>query len=144
MAQTSGFTILFDLNCLIRNADGSWNYSNAEELIKFSDDHELDVIWELGNGDYTKPFLILVIVNDNLSEPNAFMHVFNYDVNATQMARDFKSLRKVLNRYPRYKKSLLVGPDTTRPLKNHQESEKYMQTFLKRAGQLVDAVTWHQ
>lgn len=84
------------------------------------------------------------MANDNLSEPNAFRHVFNYEVNATQMAKDFKSLREMLNKYPRYKKSLLVGPDTTRPLPRHQESEKYLQTFLQSAGEVVDAVTWHQ
>lgn len=51
LAAGSGFTILFDLNCLIRNDDGSWNTNNAEELISFSERHNLSVIWELGNGE---------------------------------------------------------------------------------------------
>lgn len=47
----SGFTLLFDLNCLTRFANGSWNFKNAESLIQFSDRHNLSVIWELGNGN---------------------------------------------------------------------------------------------
>lgn len=52
LAADSGFTILFDLNCLTRNDDGSWNTNNSEELIQFSDRHNLNVIWELGNGKH--------------------------------------------------------------------------------------------
>lgn len=65
-------------------------------------------------------------------------------MNATQLAKDFYTLRKILDKYPRYRKSLLVGPDTTRPLPNHPASEVYLKTFLENADQVVDAVTWHQ
>ncbi|KAK4886223.1 hypothetical protein RN001_002494 [Aquatica leii] len=126
LAQQSDFTILFDLNCLIRYPNGSWNFENAEDLIKFSNDHDLNVIWELGN------------------EPNAFRHVFDYEVNATQLARDFKQLRKILLRYPKYKNSLIVGPDTTRPDLKHKESIIYLRDFLRTANITVDAITWHQ
>ncbi|KAI7815516.1 heparanase-like [Rhyzopertha dominica] len=126
LTAASGLTILFDLNCLTRNDDGTWNSSNAEEIIAFSDRYNLSVIWELGN------------------EPNAFRHVFNYEVNATQLAHDFQTLRSILNKYPRYNNSLLVGPDTTRPLPKHRESQVYLKNFLESAGQIVDAVTWHQ
>lgn len=79
-----------------------------------------------------------------LLEPNAFRHVFNYEVNATQLAKDFHQLRNILDKYPRYKNSLLVGPDTTRPLQKHNASETYLKTFLDHASETVDAVTWHQ
>lgn len=51
LARKTGFKILFDLNVLIRYDNGSWDFRNAEELIKFSNDHTLDLIWELGNGE---------------------------------------------------------------------------------------------
>lgn len=42
--------ILFDLNSLIRYKNGSWNYHNTDRMLNFSDKHDLNVIWELGNG----------------------------------------------------------------------------------------------
>lgn len=77
-------------------------------------------------------------------EPDRFRHAFNYEVNATQLANDFITLRKLLNRYPMYKNSILVGPDTTRPQPSHKESEIYFQKFLETAGNVIDAITWHQ
>lgn len=83
LASAAGLTILFDLNVLVRLEDGSWNSSNAVELIKFSDQHGLDIIWQLGN------------------EPNSFHHVFNYSVNASQLSKDFRLLRTILSKYSR-------------------------------------------
>lgn len=126
-AQTVGTKILFDLNCLIRNSDGSWNTENAEELIDFSNNHKFEIDWQLGN------------------EPNAFKHVFNYEVNATQLARDFVVLRNILNKFPRYKKALLVGPDVTRPRPENRSSEKYLQKFLENIdNDILNAVAFHQ
>ncbi|KAI4463089.1 heparanase [Holotrichia oblita] len=51
LSFNTGFTILFDLNVLIRKADGSWDYENAEKLIKFSNDNNMNVIWQLGNAE---------------------------------------------------------------------------------------------
>lgn len=51
LAKASELIILFDLNCLIRFNNGSWNSENAEKLINFSDSHHLNVNWELGNGN---------------------------------------------------------------------------------------------
>lgn len=122
-----GTKILFDLNCLIRNKDGSWNADNARELIAFSQRKGYDIDWQLGN------------------EPDAFKHVFNYGVNATQLAKDFATLRQLLNTFPRYKNSLLVGPDTTRPRPEHRTSAKYLKQFLQASEKdVLDAVTFHQ
>lgn len=57
LIANSGFTLLFDLNCLTRFENGSWDSANAESLIAFSDKHNLSVIWELGNGN-KKKFII--------------------------------------------------------------------------------------
>lgn len=147
LIRKSGFTLLFDLNCLTRFENGSWNFANAESLIHFSDKHNLSVIWELGNGkNYFISPNIYVIKHISLYpiEPDAFRHVFNYEVNATQLGKDFVVLKNILRKYPRYKNALLVGPDTTRPKPKHQESVQYLKEFLGVAGNVVDAITWHQ
>ncbi|GLV35833.1 hypothetical protein CBL_01015 [Carabus blaptoides fortunei] len=119
--------ILFDLNCLTRNTDGSWNADNARELITYSHRKAYDIDWQLGN------------------EPDAFKHVFNIAVNASQLAKDFATLRTLLNTFPRYKNSLLVGPDTTRPRPEHRTSAKYLEQFLQASDKdVLDAVTFHQ
>ncbi|XP_018563738.1 heparanase-like isoform X2 [Anoplophora glabripennis] len=125
-AQQTNMEVLFDLNSLRRFDNGSWDYTNAESLIKFSNKHSLKLNWELGN------------------EPNSFRHKFNQEVNATQMAKDFAVLRHILRKYETYKNSLLVGPDTTRPRVKHQESKIYLQDFLQNAANVIDAITWHQ
>lgn len=60
--QNAGVRLIFDLNSLLRNEDGSWNSENAEEMIKFSSDNGLELDWELGNGRYAY-LLVRVICN---------------------------------------------------------------------------------
>ncbi|XP_044728924.1 heparanase-like isoform X2 [Chrysoperla carnea] len=117
--------LIFDLNVLNRNPDGSWNSTNAENLIHFSANHNYFSHWELGN------------------EPNAFKHQFNVTINATQLAKDFQQLRNILNRYPQYKSSMLLGPDTTRPLTKNSSSVQYFKEFID-SNATVDVLTWHQ
>lgn len=79
------------------------------------------------------------------TEPNSFQHVFNYSVNATQLAKDFLILRKILKKYSLYQNTLLVGPDVTRPRPENTESIAYLKEFLKHdGGQALDAITFHQ
>lgn len=146
LITNSGFTLLFDLNCLIRFKDGSWNPANAESLIEFSNKYNLNVIWELGNGNKIIGVCVFFFNSPHFLnlEPNAFRHVFDYEVNATQLGKDFLLLKNILRKYPRYRDALLVGPDTTRPKPEHQESVEYLKEFLEIAGNVVDAVTWHQ
>lgn len=78
-------------------------------------------------------------------EPNSFKHVFNYEVNATQLAKDFNKLRRILSKYDMYKKSLLLGPDVTRPRPENTQSERYLEKFLfSGGGEIVNAISWHQ
>ncbi|KAK9721525.1 Glycosyl hydrolase family 79, N-terminal domain [Popillia japonica] len=127
LSYSTGFIILFDLNVLIRKSDGSWDYENAEKLIKFSNDNNMNVIWQLGN------------------EPNSFQHVFNYSVNASQLALDFLKLKGILNKYPLYRNVLMVGPDVTRPRPDDTNSIAYLKEFLAvGGGHIVNAVTFHQ
>lgn len=117
---------IFGLNALLRFDNGSWDYSNAYNLIQFSQKNNIWVHWELGN------------------EPNSFEHKFDMVVNASQLGKDFVHLRKILNEFPLYRNSLLFGPDVTRPLTNHKESQKYLIKFLENGGNAVNAITWHQ
>ncbi|XP_017778615.1 PREDICTED: heparanase-like isoform X2 [Nicrophorus vespilloides] len=124
LANKTGQTVLFDLNCLLRHANGTWDSANAEKLIKFSDENKYDLIWELGN------------------EPNSFKHVFDVELNATQLAYDFKHLQMVLKKYPRYERSLIVGPDITRP--RSKQVIDYLKEFLIHQQIRLNAITWHQ
>ena len=42
--------MLFDLNVLIRKADGTWDSSEARKIILFAKYYEMAIDWELGNG----------------------------------------------------------------------------------------------
>lgn len=56
--RKSRLRMLFDLNDLIRNPDWTWNNSNAREIIKFAKAYDLDVDWQLANGNNTYYTLI--------------------------------------------------------------------------------------
>jgi hypothetical protein len=80
------------------------------------------------------------------TEPNAFGHVFGMPLSGEQLGLDFVELRHLLNSYPRYSRSLLVGPDVTRPIL-HQTGEQpvpYLVSFLAQATNVISAITWHQ
>ncbi|KAG8248074.1 hypothetical protein J6590_048393 [Homalodisca vitripennis] len=129
-AELSGFRVLFDLNVLLRNGS-RWDSSNAKSLLDFSASKGYKVDWQLGN------------------EPNAFQHNFNETVSPFQLAKDFITLRNLLNSYPKYQKALVVGPDVTSPHSSLQEvtmpAEKFLHKFMKSGSvsQPVDAVAWH-
>lgn len=116
--------MIFDLNTLFRNPDGSWNSTNAEEIILFSKGHELEIDWQMGN------------------EPNSFHHVFNVSVSAEQFAEDYCLLRKILDNAG-YEQSILIGPEA-----NHigviNNGNKFVKNFLKKGRHCIDFLTWHQ
>ena len=82
-----------------------------------------------------------------IAEPNAFRHVFGTPVSATSLGHDFIQLRQLLDQYPRYKKSAVIGPDITRPIQRSdvdQSPTLYLSEFLKVANRSLNAVSWHQ
>lgn len=117
---------IFGLNALIRFKNGTWDSTNAHTLFKFSQEHKYFVNWELGN------------------EPNLFKNKFNETVNASQLGEDFIFLKQLLKQFPLFQNSLVLGPDVTRPIPNHKASKFYLREFLKKCGNAVSAVTWHQ
>jgi hypothetical protein len=70
--------------------------------------------------------------------------VFGESVPASQLGLDFRTLRWLLNTYPLYAKSILVGPDITRPRLPEQDDLEFLREFLREAGPELNAVTWHQ
>lgn len=66
--QNAGVRLIFDLNSLLRNEDGSWNSDNAEEMIKFSSDNQLELDWELGNGRWCAYLLVKYNLAKHLEE----------------------------------------------------------------------------
>ncbi|KOB78224.1 Heparanase-like protein [Operophtera brumata] len=122
--NATNLSLLFTLNVLLRDEHG-WNEHNAKELLEYSKHKQFDADWQLGN------------------EPNSFHHVFNETISPKTLAHDFEKLRKLLN-HSGYKRSLLVGPDTTRPQSTRPECLTYMEDFLGNASHFISARSWHQ
>lgn len=53
-AVKSKLRMIFDLNVLLKNLDGSWNNTNAQEIITFAKNHHMELDWQLGNGNCPK------------------------------------------------------------------------------------------
>ncbi|XP_033209706.1 heparanase-like isoform X2 [Belonocnema kinseyi] len=126
--QKSGNRMLFDLNALIRNSDGSWNDSNARQIVEFAQSYGMSLDWHLGN------------------EPNSFYRVFSVQISAQQLAKDYCKLRVLLNTSG-YEDSILVGPEVNRIGDSEhptQRGENYAKEFLSNDEDCVDFVTWHQ
>ncbi|XP_058808410.1 heparanase-like [Phymastichus coffea] len=120
--QDANLRMIFDLNVLRRNSDGSWNSDNGQEIILFAKKHGMELDWQMGN------------------EPNSFFHVFNIRISAQQLAEDYCKLRSLLNESG-YKDSSLMGPEA-----NHigDSGQFYAHIFLKYVKDCIDDVTWHQ
>ena len=96
--------------------------SNARKLLKFSSRHGYDdITWELGN------------------EPNSLKHQLDFRLSGAQLGRDFKRLRKLLDKFQQSKKNgnLLVGPDVNQ-LRAGGAGGK-VQKALKYLGKVVKA-----
>ncbi|XP_078483587.1 heparanase-like [Ciona intestinalis] len=120
--SSAGWKLIFDLNLLKRNGS-RWNYTNAQQLIKFTE-NRYHVNWELGN------------------EPNSYPHNMGTTISPEQVGEGFKQLRKLLQASPWWESSVIVGPDL-----NHVGSlnaAKFLSRFLKAAGHTIDGITYHQ
>ncbi|KAI4503009.1 hypothetical protein M0802_002053 [Mischocyttarus mexicanus] len=120
----SELRMLFDLNVLIRYPNGSWDDTNAQDIISFAKVSDMDLDWQLGN------------------EPNSFYHVFNRTITAEQLAIDYIQLRNLLNQKG-YQESLLVGPEVNH-IKKSDKGQSYVTIFMKNDKDSINYVTWHQ
>lgn len=123
-ASKSHLNLIYDLNVLLRNASG-WNSSNAQALLNFSAKNGFQLNFQLGN------------------EPNSFPHVFNQSISGSQLAKDFDTLKLILNSSEVYNVSKLIGPDVTRPKNLTLPSLDYLREFLSNTNS-INAVSWHQ
>lgn len=109
--------------------------SNAKKLLEFSSRQGYNHIsWELGN------------------EPNSLKHQLGFQLPGKQLGKDFKRLRKLLNRFEMYKNSSLIGPDVNQlraqsPSQKVQKALKYLKDVydgsLMRKKSVLEAITWH-
>eukprot|EP00057_Strongylocentrotus_purpuratus_P007761 XP_011662235.1 PREDICTED: heparanase [Strongylocentrotus purpuratus] len=108
-ARSVGWEILYCLNALTRN-ETSWDPTNALELINYTRQRGYPVLWGLGN------------------EPNGFPRKANVTVTGTQMADAFHTLRKAVTQLPDHSDIILVGPDTSAPIKKIKKKKGNMLT----------------
>ena len=50
LSSKADWDVMFGLNVFLRGKDGSWNASNAKEIMQYVADHGYHFGWELGNG----------------------------------------------------------------------------------------------
>lgn len=62
-AAKSELRMIFDLNVLLRNPDGSWNDTNAKDIIMFAKNQGMKLDWQLGNGN--KEYKELIHIENN-------------------------------------------------------------------------------
>ncbi|OXU26819.1 hypothetical protein TSAR_005050 [Trichomalopsis sarcophagae] len=123
--QKARIRMVFDLNTLLRNEDGTWNSDNAREIILFAKGYGMELDWQMGN------------------EPNSFFHVFNITVSSEQLAQDYCELRSMLNNLG-YKDSILVGPEANHMGDDQHPGQVYLKNFLENVKDCIDYATWHQ
>lgn len=124
-AKKSKLRMIFDLNVLLKNPDGSWNDINAQKIIAFAKNQGMELDWQLGN------------------EPNSFKHVFNVTITANELAKNYDHLRQLLDEAG-YVNSILVGPEVNHVGEQSRMGEEYAEIFLKSQSKVVKFVTWHQ
>lgn len=124
-AVKSKLRMIFDLNVLLRNPDGSWNDTNTQKIITFAKNQAMELDWQLGN------------------EPNSFKYVFNVSISANELAKNYDRLRQLLDEAG-YVDSILVGPEVNHVGESSHRGEEYAETFLKSQRTTVNYATWHQ
>uniref|UniRef100_A0A914CLS8 Glycoside hydrolase family 79 protein n=1 Tax=Acrobeloides nanus TaxID=290746 RepID=A0A914CLS8_9BILA len=123
--KDAGLNFIFNVNLFIRNdSNSSFDPSNAKQLLDYASARHYSMDFELGNepdGNYKRGF----------------------HVNGTQIGQDYGTFRNLLNSYPIYKNSKLVGIDLAWTANNF--SLDMFTDFLKAGGgQQINAMTFHQ
>ncbi|XP_066976946.1 heparanase-like [Macrobrachium rosenbergii] len=132
-ADSASLTILFDLNQFYRTPENTWDFSNALEIFKDSNDN---FKWQLGN------------------EPNSYYYNYKYNFTGTMDAHDYLSLRTQLEKH--FDNPEIIGPDVTNPrfrklsVEDEEEANglqmKFLNEFLESLKELkmsLTAVSWH-
>ncbi|XP_025080824.1 heparanase-like [Pomacea canaliculata] len=110
-AQTVGWDFIMDLNALHRHPDGSWDPTNAAELLQYSSARNYSIAgFELGN------------------EYDLYPGGLKYNLSARQLAKDVQTLQKLLSSFPLYSSSFIIGPETA------GLNPEYFMRFLYEGG----------
>ncbi|XP_031143738.2 heparanase [Sander lucioperca] len=121
-SSCSGMDLIFGLNALLRNADNSWNSSNARSLLQYCESRGYRINWELGN------------------EPNSYEKKAGIRVDGHQLGKDFTRLREMMSQSKLYHGAGLFGPDVGQPRDRRTD---LLEGFLQSGAEAVDACTWH-
>jgi hypothetical protein len=62
-------------------------------------------------------------------------------ISAAQLGQDVVRLRNILNAFPRYQHSLILGPDITQFKK--QQDVDFLKNYFHNGGSALDGITWH-
>ncbi|KAK6963210.1 inactive heparanase-2, partial [Biomphalaria glabrata] len=122
--QYVGWQLSIDFTNIHRTPTNEWNSANAKAFLDYAEKKKIPIPdFQLGN------------------EPNLYESNFGMKTQTgTQTVKDFESYRNLLKRYPMYKDSTVVGPETTRPTSSH----KYFNEFLANGGcNVVDEISFH-
>ncbi|KAL3863631.1 hypothetical protein ACJMK2_005381 [Sinanodonta woodiana] len=112
-----GWDMIYNLNALLRQKDGSWDPSNALKLFNYVTKKNYKIRgWELGN------------------EPDLYGEI---KVSPEQMAADFRHLVQILSGYPQFKNCLIMGPSVA-------GSVSYFKRFFEAgAAKIVTTASFH-
>ncbi|XP_050532685.1 uncharacterized protein LOC126900791 [Daktulosphaira vitifoliae] len=116
IAQTD-LDLVVALNVMNRQ-QGTWNLSNTLDLISYSDKHSYDMAFQLGHD----------------------LQSSDQQIDGLALGKDAMRLRKVLEAFPRYINTPIVGPDAKSC--DTQDDAKYLKSFIGEAGQALTALTY--
>ncbi|KAK3595333.1 hypothetical protein CHS0354_004488 [Potamilus streckersoni] len=123
-AVAVNWDLIFDLNSLLRKEDGSWDPTNAMKLFQYASKKNYTISgWELGN------------------EPDQYPRM-GKTVEPEQLAVDFEHLMEILQKYPIFKKSIMIGPSVANL--GQEALNFFYRFFMAKGGKFIDAATFHQ
>ncbi|KAL3863630.1 hypothetical protein ACJMK2_005380 [Sinanodonta woodiana] len=123
-AAAVSWDLIFDLNSLLRNEDGSWDPTNAMKLFQYASKKNYTISgWELGN------------------EPDQY-RLLGTVVEPEQLAVDFEHLMEILQKFPIFRNSIIIGPSVANL--GQEALDFFNRFFMAKGGKYVDAATFHQ
>ncbi|CAG5127729.1 unnamed protein product [Candidula unifasciata] len=122
----ANWDLLYDLNNFNWKADRSWDTTNAQQLLKYSAAKGIKIPYlQIGN------------------EPSAYPHKYNLNITAKVLVDNYKTLKKLLSKFPLYKSTQLCGPDVSN-IGVSRNAKEYLQGFVSNgAYNVVDALSVH-
>jgi len=140
----NGLDFLFDFNLQLRKEDGTWNETDAEELLRYCDSQKYDgMLFQLGNepNHYARK---ANSPNPDIRKAYPYLHP-----TGKEHGQAFARLRKVLRKFPRYQDAILVGPDSGDCNSCHNYAKRkckciqYAEDLLQAAEGSVQIIGFH-